>query len=587
MDNAERRLRDHVRVPWLVLLTFVFGFALFGLAGSLAVAVLERSEPELIPRFLAKAAAFGAVAALAAWAARRVAAKDVVLVGKTWWPQKTGTDTPFKLPKGVAVKPEEKGGWPQKAGTDTPFKLPKGVSVPVFCLSFFLLAGALVFPRLDAYPWAAPDEVHHLVVARNVATLGEYASGHPGGELRRFDPYDSVGPPVILPVALALKLGGTNLAAGRVVMGLYFILLLAALYAFLIPRLKPAAAAMGVVLVTLAFGSVYLGRTLYGEVPALAWTVLGLLLWRKALGREAGTAWGLAAGLAFGLAVLCKTILILAVFPFLAVLFYDRLTFRCIGAWHVFAPAAGVVCVVAAWWAVQAFSRHDVAEAGGGTLALYKHYLMFGLKSVPGNLAQALLHPLQTIPPMICMIVFMECIFKSRYEPPLAALYFIGVFYAAWWIFFTPGTIHRYLWFSAAVSSLAAAPVIGWLLMPSLPRRRRFLAVGLAVAIVLAPALRFAHDIRAVYAVDETGDDYAVSQWAAGLPAETGVAATWPVSGTMVFLADRNVDVLEKLPAALPANRVFIIDTMTRPEMLDGLRPVRRFGRYAVVAAKE
>lgn len=86
-----------------------------------------------------------------------------------------------------------------------------------------VLVCTLFLPRLDVYPWAAPDEVHHLTVAKNIAVHGAYASGHPDRGLDYFDTYDSVGGPVLLPVAGAFTVFGAGLGVARGVMVLFFL----------------------------------------------------------------------------------------------------------------------------------------------------------------------------------------------------------------------------------------------------------------------------------------------------------------------------------------------------------------------------
>ena len=139
------------------------------------------------------------------------------------------------------------------------------------------LAALMVLPRLYAYPHAEPDEIHHLIVARNLAVHGVYATGHPAIGFEKFDDYDSVGPPVILPIAAVFKMTGVSLAGARGVMALYSLVLCVALFVLLRPIIGARSAALGVVLMTFAFGSVYLARALYGEVPALFYITLALM----------------------------------------------------------------------------------------------------------------------------------------------------------------------------------------------------------------------------------------------------------------------------------------------------------------------
>jgi len=555
-----RTLADSLRVLWLVVLVAVVSCSLFGLAASLVVAGLfyatgPSPDSALISRFLAKAGAFAVIAAGA-----------LVLAYRRRDPRLPLEELPLESRKSSIL------------------------------LITLLVISATIFPRLGAYPWAAPDEVHHLVVARNLATLGTYASGHPDYQLREFDTYDSVGPPVILPVALAFRVFGVAVATARSVMAMYFLLLCLAMIALLKPHLECDGIALSALFMTASFGSVYLGRTLYGEVPALFFLVAGLLAWRRALRLQARLGWGVVAGVAFGLAVLCKSILVLSAFAFLGALLYDLLTFRRIRLRHVFSPAAGLVLVFGVWWAVQTLSQHNVADSAGGTLGIYKHNLMFGLRSAPTALAKCMHDPLSTILLILAMAAAVTNAFRRHYDPALTVLWFLAVFYTWWWVFFTPGVMPRYLWFSIAI----AAVLVPWMFdgiikaikkTPSRPgiliTAASVLAMAGMVMVSIAAGLNGARESANAWTADEMRDEYALAEWLAAMPDDTAIAATWPVSGTLNFLANKPARVLESVPDPIPANQVCIIDTMTRPDMLGKRQPDLQFGRYAVLKAKE
>ena len=212
-----------------------------------------------------------------------------------------------------------------------------------------VFAAVLVFPRLDAWPWAAPDEIYHLTVAKNLALYGEYASGGSETGFKRFDPYDSVGAPVIVPIAAVFRCVGVSVAAGRCVIGVYLLLLSVGAFFLAWRTFGPGAAVMAVLLTPAAFSTIYLARALYGEVPALAWWVWGLLCWRRAVEKPGDIRVGLLAGLAFGLAVLCKSIFVMSAFAFVAVWFWDRMGPRRIPLSAMFFPAVGVAGCIAAW----------------------------------------------------------------------------------------------------------------------------------------------------------------------------------------------------------------------------------------------
>ena len=167
-----------------------------------------------------------------------------------------------------------------------------------------LLAALLLFSNLDRHPWPAPDELHHLIVARNLAAHGAYASGL-APDLVWFDRYDSVGAPVIGLVAGAFKLFGVGIASARGVLASFGVALTILVYFVFLPLYGARASGLASFLALAAFGTIYLSRSLYGEVPALAFVLLGLLAWRRGL-RRGGFGLLMAAGLCFGLAILTK-----------------------------------------------------------------------------------------------------------------------------------------------------------------------------------------------------------------------------------------------------------------------------------------
>ncbi|NIA13896.1 MAG: hypothetical protein GWP08_07435 [Nitrospiraceae bacterium] len=455
-----------------------------------------------------------------------------------------------------------------------------------------LLAAVLVLPRLTAYPWAAPDEIHHLNVARNLAVYGQYASGSPEIGFNLFDSFDSVGPPVIVPVAAAFRVAGVSFASGRLVMAVYFLLFCGALYSLCVPLWGPRATALGLAMTIVSFASVYLGRTLYGEVPGLAFMVLGLLSWRRALRTPKWSVWGLMAGLAFGLAILCKTILLLSAFAFLGALAYDFVTFRRIRIPHLVLPAAGTFLVLAAWLLIQSLVEQEASDAPGGTLGLYRHYLMFGVRSARKTLGWFLLEPVTTAGLLFGGLMAIPILFRKRYDPALVVLFLIAVFYAFWFSFFTPGQLPRYLWFTYAIggtfAGVAAWHALRTALSGAYGPAQRALCALLAAVLIVPGAIRIAGDFRHVYTVDETQDEHALAAYIRELPEEaTAVTTFWPLTGALDLLANRRVEVAENVNEALESGAIVIVDTLSQPDAIIGRTPEKRIGRYAIIRTKE
>ena len=454
-----------------------------------------------------------------------------------------------------------------------------------------IFAAGLVLPHLDVYPWAAPDEMHHLIVAKNLSVYGRYASGSPAIGFKDFDPYDSVGAPVIVPVSLGFRFWGVSVVAARRVMALYFLLFCGALYVFLAPLMGAAAAVAGVFLSACAFSSIYLGRTLYGEVPALFYFLMGLSLWRCALRRGGGWLPGLVAGLAFGVAVLCKTILVLSAFSFLGVWVYDRLTRRRIRLPHVLAPLAGGFCALGVWWGYESLSHGDLGASAGSTVGLYQHYLLVGLEPVWKNLSSTVLaYPLAHAVAAAGLVVAIPRCFGRRYDPAGMVLLLVAVFYGYWWLCFTPGQLPRYLWSSYAVSA-AFAGLLLWRAWSLARERGRRVAVriGAVVAgcLVVLPALLWVSgQAREVYTNREMASATSVGALVGALPADVRVATAFgPMRETLSFLTGKRVAVGEEVGLLLKEHDVVIALTPLELglEAWPGLH--RRFyGRYAVLS---
>jgi 4-amino-4-deoxy-L-arabinose transferase-like glycosyltransferase len=160
---------------------------------------------------------------------------------------------------------------PDACGTkpDTPRQL--------FCspgLWVALLLGTVItwasFYNLANYPDLWWDEAIFSETAANVVQHGRYAfTVQSPNQLSDFDFRISVGPAVILPVALSYRLLGVGLVQGRLVAGFYLVFVFLAL--FLVSRrlFGPAAAFLAVFLALMGTDVVHWGRSVLGDVPAL------------------------------------------------------------------------------------------------------------------------------------------------------------------------------------------------------------------------------------------------------------------------------------------------------------------------------
>jgi len=488
-----------------------------------------------------------------------------------------------------------------KSRCDIPLPSPAMAAPPsskelMALLATLLLIACEIAPHLAQYPWAAPDETYHMTVARNLAVHGLYASGDPAAGFTMFDPYDSVGAPVIALIAGALKLAGVialphaMLSATRAVMLAYYFALCAALFLLPRPTLGPAGALTGLLVMTASFGSTYLARTLYGEAPALAFLAIGLLAWRRGIASSRLSGWLPIAGLLFGMSVLCKSIMILTAFAFLGALAYDAVTFRRTRWPHYLIPAFCGLAVITAWWTLQALLRHGAPAETGGTLGLYQHYLMFGYRSAHHAIAWMLQDPLALIGLLCGLALALPIIFHKRYDPALVVLFLTAIFFAFWWVFFTPGQIPRYVWFTYAIAALFTGNALWDALHCVLGERvfsaQRIVSFLLAVVILIPAGQRVSREFSAIYTLDEMHDDRELALLVRDLPESSRVATTyWPLVRTLNVLGGRHVDTIDRLPERVQAGSVIITDNKTQPETARGREPSVRMGRYAIFTA--
>jgi len=174
------------------------------------------------------------------------------------------------------------------------------------------------------------DEGSHLLVPKTLVQLGRYAYASSEG-FRTYGPTLSVGPTVLLPIALAFKLFGIGLLQARLVMVAYLLLTFVVAYRLTRHLYGSMVALMGGFLLLTSRGVNILeyGRQVLGEMPALFFWLVGVLLWFHALtpispqtgeGRGARVKlWRIASGILFGLAMITKNQIALIIPPTLVV----------------------------------------------------------------------------------------------------------------------------------------------------------------------------------------------------------------------------------------------------------------------------
>jgi 4-amino-4-deoxy-L-arabinose transferase-like glycosyltransferase len=171
-----------------------------------------------------------------------------------------------------------------------------------------LLVGALVLAcyNLGQSPRTWQDEGGTLSIARTLVEDGVYAIRSSDG-YQTFGSVQSVGPTVILPIALSFKLFGVGLIQGRLVMAAWLVFTIIACYA-LGRELFGVRTAIVAVLLMLGFplGILEHGRQALGEIPALGLFLSGCLAWAWAE-RNKQYQYYLVTGVLFGLSMITKS----------------------------------------------------------------------------------------------------------------------------------------------------------------------------------------------------------------------------------------------------------------------------------------
>jgi hypothetical protein len=477
---------------------------------------------------------------------------------------------------------ENDGGLRIEKG-DLQSKLVGGVG---FLVVVLLISAYIGLFRTETYPGIQPDESYHMVVARNLAEYGKYASGSTQEGFVMFDDYDSVGAPVIVPVAVAFKTLGTRISNGRIVSGLYFIALCVATFALVSPVFGTASALASVLFLCFSLMTPYLARTLYGEVPALFWLIAGLVSWRKSYANpNARTVYAILAGASFGLAVLSKEIMIFAAWPYVVSVLIDRMTHRRITLPGIIIPpfiAANVIGL----FAFVKYLYHADAAATIGALDTYRHHLLFGFSGLPATLSWLLHHAWILLPTAIALCIVSAGSLGKKFDPSLLVLVLTACLFFYWWTFFTPGHISRYLWYTCAIMGICAGPIFTGLLEglidSSRPHFHRALAAVAAVVLAGSQIPETVSALRAISVSDETRHERALAAKLSTLPVEASIATTdWRLKRLMNLLANRSVTVVGRTEDA--AHGAFLIVNLNMPSSIGASgQACATFGPYAL-----
>ncbi|MDZ4858377.1 MAG: glycosyltransferase family 39 protein [Candidatus Hydrogenedentes bacterium] len=540
---------------FLVLSAFVCaGFGASASWGLLAHAALIDSVPTFSgPKLVVKAIAF-----------------TVILVTSLWWLLRFNT-----VPSIIIQEPKPK-------------PVEKANPAALRWLAIILLfVGTVSGIRLTQYPHLEPDEAHHLIVARNLAVHGVYGSGMPATGFRWFDDYDSVGPTVIVPVSLAMWYKGTRIDAGRIVMTGFYVLLTALVYKLLASTLGAGAGLCGALLLLAAPGSIYLARTVYGEAPALAFLIAGLLAWQRALGSPRAITWGVASGMLLGCALVTKYFLVIAVWPALGVLIFDRRTHKKIRPAHVLVPATVALSVLISWLSITSIYGPHGADSTSAYVSEYQHNFLFGTESLARTLGWLTAHAMPGALFLVVGTAGMGLLaVRTHYSPALLFLALFAGLNTFWWVFFTTGNHPRYLWYSLALGAafVGAQFFKGIRMQLNSVSMAARLTGGVACAIIAALVLwNSLPRVAATFQREEMRSEYAMLDHVQSTY-ESGTVATTQYTVERLFNLCLEEPVQRvKRPADAPGAKGFIIDATSDAGEWNSLEPRAQFGRYKIV----
>ncbi len=256
-------------------------------------------------------------------------------------------------------------------------------------LAILVLVGIGVV-RQPYYPKTWQDEGFVLQGAMNLVRHGQWAMRSSEGFRVLDQPLVANGPGLVLPIAAAFAISGTGLLQARLVMVAYMVF--SAVVFFLLARRLfgwPAAIFSTFLLMAVPDeGFILYGRHALGNVPALAWFLLGCLIYTVA-DRRRRWYWGALAGLMMGIAAVTKAQYILLLPILLVAWAVEWLIHRKAPVARNLAVLGAFAACLAGWqlaqWLIVGadnYAQHLEAIRSSTNVTV----LAFRLSRIPGNL---------------------------------------------------------------------------------------------------------------------------------------------------------------------------------------------------------
>lgn len=407
-------------------------------------------------------------------------------------------------------------------------------------LLLVLAAGFILFRYLMVFPLSF-DSGYNLLIPKNLHDLGEYRSNH-----SPFDVQVTTGWPVLFPLYLAFRLFGVGfLQAKSVILG-FFLLFLYLTLVIMRRYIKDAilllVSFVGMILVFFSFLPVSIVRVsgpfsyvfgALGELPALAFLFLSMLLLDRALATEKDWKSLALSGLFLGLAVEAKVVIGLAVASFgtTFLLWFAKSRHKSevvkgvlVFCLFVLLPFLGFrlymlysLGLEKFLWKLRAF--RDFLVSGGSGLSEHTKPFELLLKHI--NVVRendAGLYFLTAFL-LVVLVLFIEAVRKKDYL--LANLSGFTLAYSGWWFFFNTSLWMRHLvpalvCMSVLVPLAVARGYLGLKDMFSPGWPRTLFALALMVLCFLPVSLARFNDLAAAFDYDLYADRFKAQQQMAG-----------------------------------------------------------------------
>ncbi len=192
----------------------------------------------------------------------------------------------------------------------------------MFCISIVLVFFTIKCISVVMTSTFSFDGGMNVQVAQNLVSDLAYATSYSG--IIEFNRIIQTGSPIILPVALIFKVFGESFENGLIVNAIYIILLVF----FMVYYLKYCINLNNylILLAILLFCGTpqiyFYGFGLFGEIPALSYFILALILLHK-YEKKSNSKFLFWAGILIGLSCLSKTVLLISIPAFIFVFFFD------------------------------------------------------------------------------------------------------------------------------------------------------------------------------------------------------------------------------------------------------------------------